>query len=477
MKKIVSVFTFLYALSGAGSLFPEQVVTTKKDDVDAFYGLRVGGVVSPSYGYRVRDSNAGVSNTNQDDRTGFSTPWTLLMISKEWKDTGITTEFWGELVRSSSISNGTKVDNGTKENPYTLGVRRANIQKSFETSDLKHNLIFGIQELPFVYTQWKGYWKWRYIDRSPTESLGFANAPADIGLSYLMTAGIFNMHLMMSNGEGYRDIQNASSSGYDANARFSFEGEVKENTKIGFHLFYRKGNAFGAAGSDCREGKTSCLPSDNNPSTRLVRDVRALQSDTIGAEFNIVAEEYLNIGLGAIARRQFRGFVYDSLSQGGAVKFDRDVYGKAAYFWIAGGTSLFQLIYRGEIGTGANGKMDAVQQTVKEPYNNFESPLVGIRNPALTGSPDPLFASKAHFVRHSVMLEYIYSSRVRFALGLVDLISYDAKGIQNKNYIDFTGESRTQKDYLAQQTGGSNAGIVQYADRNRQIFIRTTVEF
>ena len=477
MRKIISIFVFFGLPYYTTSLFSEEVVSTKKDDVDAFYGLRLGGVVSPSYGRRVRDSKTGNSNTSPDDRTGFSTPWTLIMLSKEWKETGITTELWGELLRASSISDGTKVDKGNKENPYTLGIRRANIQKSFESSSVKHNLIFGIQELPFVHTQWKGYWNWRYIDRSPTESLGFANAPADIGLSYLMTAGIFNMHLMVANGEGYREIQNTTSSGFDANARFSLEGEMNEKTKLGIHIYYRKGNAFGAAGSDCREGKSSCLPSDNNLSTRLVRDIRYQQSDTIGAEFNVVAEKNLNIGIGAMARRQFRGMTYDALSLGGAVKYERDLYGKAAYFWIAGGYSFIQGIYRGEIGTGANGKMDAVSGTRQEPYNRFDEPSAGTRNPLLTPNSEASFSSKAHFVSHSFLLEFIHSAKIRYAIGLSDLVSYDSKGVQNKNYVDITGETRTQKDYLAQQKGGTNQGITEYSDRNRQIFIRTTVEF
>ena len=76
--------------------------------------LKVGAVISPSFGYRLRDSSSGTSNARKDDRTGFSMPWTLFMISKEWEEKKVTVEFWGEILRSSQITTDTQADTGSK---------------------------------------------------------------------------------------------------------------------------------------------------------------------------------------------------------------------------------------------------------------------------------------------------------------------------------------------------------------------------
>lgn len=85
---------------------------------------------------------------------------------------------------------------------------------------------------------------------------------------------------MISNGEGYRETQNTNSSGMDISSRFSIEPMLGEKTRAGFHLFYRKENAFGFGGNECFEGKTNCLPNDLNPATSLSRQIQSLQSDT-----------------------------------------------------------------------------------------------------------------------------------------------------------------------------------------------------
>lgn len=86
MKNKQCILFYLFFLITVNSIFAEKVVTTKDDLPDAYFGLKVGAVVSPSFGYRLRDSSSGTSNAKKDDRTGFSMPWTLFMVSKEWED-------------------------------------------------------------------------------------------------------------------------------------------------------------------------------------------------------------------------------------------------------------------------------------------------------------------------------------------------------------------------------------------------------
>lgn len=52
------------------------------------------------------------------------------MISKTFEEIGIQTEFWGELIRNNQLTSDTRADTGTKQNPYVLNVRRANIKKT-----------------------------------------------------------------------------------------------------------------------------------------------------------------------------------------------------------------------------------------------------------------------------------------------------------------------------------------------------------
>ena len=102
-NKHFKLFYLLFIIT-ANTIYPEKIVTTKDDLPDAYFGLKVGAVVSPSFGYRLRDSSSGTSNAKKDDRTGFAMPWTLFMVSKEWEDKKVTVEFWGEILRSSVVT-------------------------------------------------------------------------------------------------------------------------------------------------------------------------------------------------------------------------------------------------------------------------------------------------------------------------------------------------------------------------------------
>lgn len=129
--RIFRIYVILLSIFfSARTVYAEQIVSAKKDEPDSYYGLDVKAVISPSYGARIRDGASGISNSNPNDRTGFSTPWTLLMISKTFEEIGIQTEFWGELIRNNQLTSNTRVDAGTKQNPYILNVRRASIKKT-----------------------------------------------------------------------------------------------------------------------------------------------------------------------------------------------------------------------------------------------------------------------------------------------------------------------------------------------------------
>jgi hypothetical protein len=113
-------------------IFSEKIITQKNDLPDSYFGLKMGAVVSPAFGFRLRDQSSGKSNSRKDDRTGFSMPWTLFMLSKDWDEKNISVEFWGEVLRASNFSSDTSFDSGPKSNPYTLNIRRANIKKTYK---------------------------------------------------------------------------------------------------------------------------------------------------------------------------------------------------------------------------------------------------------------------------------------------------------------------------------------------------------
>ncbi|WP_201029146.1 hypothetical protein [Leptospira weilii] len=462
----------------------EQVVTTKKNEPDSYYGLDVKAVISPSYGARIRDGASGISNSNPNDRTGFSTPWTLLMISKTFEEIGIQTELWGELIRNNQLTSDTRVDTGTKQNPYVLNVRRANIKKNWNTSSWgNYTLGFGIQELPHTYTQWNNYWRWRYIDRGPLESLGFASQPADIGLNAVGNWSIISSQLMISNGEGYRETQNTNSAGIDVSSRFSIEPQLGESGKAGFHLFYRRENAFGLGGNECFEGKTTCLPNDLNPTTALSKQTKSLQSDTTGLETNLIWNGPIkwNLGLGGFFKKQNSGEIRDRLQPFTTpIAFGKDGFGKASYVWLSIGIGNFHLLGRIERGTGNNGIVSVTDTIQREFLPGLSTSNVNLPTQVQNVLPETRangYSSKSSFRRVSVFFEWVINSRFRMAIGYIENKNYDTNGVGQRVYIDQLGSERTEKEYLSQWNGTGNLGIVSYSVLDRQVLLRTTIEF
>ncbi|URD69064.1 hypothetical protein [Leptospira borgpetersenii] len=477
---VILLLTFL----SVWTTHAEQVVTTKKDEPDSYYGLDVKAVISPSYGARIRDGASGISNSNPNDRTGFSTPWTLLMISKTFEEVRIQTELWGELIRNNQLTSDTRVDTGTKQNPYVLNVRRANIKKIWNTSSWgNYTLGFGIQELPHTYTQWSNYWRWRYIDRGPLESLGFASQPADIGLNAVGNWSIISSQFMVSNGEGYRETQNTNSAGMDVSSRFSVEPQLGESGKAGFHLFYRRENAFGSGGSECFEGKTTCLPNDLNPITALSKQIKSLQSDTTGLETNLIWNGPIkwNLGLGGFFKKQNSGEIRDRLQPFAApVAFGKDGFGKALYAWLSIGAGNFHLLGRIERGTGNNGVVGVTDTIQREFFPGLSTSNVNLPAQVRNILPETRtngYSSKSSFRRISVFFEWVVNPRFRMAIGYIENKNYDTNGVGQKVYIDQLGNERTEKEYLGQWNGSSNLGIVSYSSLDRQVLLRTTIEF
>ncbi|MCB1178968.1 MAG: hypothetical protein KDK36_15390, partial [Leptospiraceae bacterium] len=76
MGQFLSLFLFFLSVSFLSpfGLFSDEIITTKEDEPDAYYGLKLNSVITPTFGYRLRDSSSGVSNSMPNDRTGFSLP-------------------------------------------------------------------------------------------------------------------------------------------------------------------------------------------------------------------------------------------------------------------------------------------------------------------------------------------------------------------------------------------------------------------
>ncbi|TGK29042.1 hypothetical protein EHQ12_01025 [Leptospira gomenensis] len=490
MKTSNTLFISLLSLFLAQTMNAESIVTTKKDEPDAYYGLDIRGVISPSYGEKLNNDSTGTANTganpylNPNDRVGFSTPWTLLMISKTFQETGIQTELWGELVRNVQLTADTRVDGGTKQNPYVVSIRRASIKKTWETSYGNYTLNFGMQELPHTYTQWSNYWKWRYIDRGPLEALGFSPQPADIGLSATGKWSILSAQLMASNGEGYKESQNTNSAGMDVSSRLSVEPELGEKAKGGFHLFYRSENAFGAKKNECFEGKVNCLPNDLNPNTSLYKSNRSLQSDTAGSEVNFIWNGTVkwNFGLGAFFKRQYGSELRDRFQPVSApLAYGKDRFGRGAYAWFSAGIGDFSLLGRIERGTGSNGIVGTTETQQNEFIPGMGVPISNETIPAPIRSTFPEtanggYSSKSSFRRISVFMEWIVIPQFKMALGYVENKNYDSNGIAQNVYIDLNGNERTEKEYMNQFNVGG-PGIVSFSSLDRQIILKTTIEF
>jgi len=464
-KKLSIVLIFF----ASSILVADEVITSKKDEPDGYYGLKLGAIVTPTFGYRVRDKASGVSDTTQSDKTGFSMPWTMVTISKEWENTGIKVEFWGEVLKSNAISADTSADNGTKSNPYLFAIRRANIQKTWEFGTFSHRITFGMQELPHMHSVWGGYYDWRYMEKSPLESFGFSADPVDLGFSYLAKWKSLSAHLAVVNGEGYRSLQNANGSGYDTIARFSWEQSWLDSLKTGVHFLSRSGNAFGYAGNDCLEGKTKCLPSDNNASTRLRGDIRLSQDQTYAMETNLIWREYVNFGLGGMFKKKFGGAYSDTLAPTQFPKYVNETIGRGAYVWLGLGTKLIRWVFRGEIGNG--GPAPGIRTT----ESNIQEPWARLSD--LNTLKLPTYSDKSYYVSKQVYWEYFVSESTRLGIGYLETKSYDSKGAPNKYYIDALSTERTAVEYQSQFTTPTVPNISEYGKLERNVFVKANLIF
>jgi hypothetical protein len=470
---LVKILLSLILIVNSNSIFSESIVTQKSDEPDGFYGLKIGGVVSPSFGYKIRDSSSGISDSKSNDQTGFSLPWTLLTINKEWEASGWELELWTEVIRSSVYSNDTSTNSGTKSDPYTLGIRRGNVKKKISSGEFKNSFIFGMQENPHTFTQWNGSWDWRYLDRSPMESLGFFGAPVDLGASWIGEYSILNMQLGVVNGEGYRAVQNSGSTGYDGYARISFLPKI-EFWNLGFHFIGRTKNWLGLSGNECLEGKSNCVLDDKNPLTKKEKDLRSRKGETIGLEFTLDQIEFLHFGIGAMGRRDYGGETRDRLRQDQFVIYGRDTFGYAKYTWLGIGWESIWFIIRGEKGTGNGGLMEANFEKRTEPNQRFE------KVDSTSSNSDPseiLYSSLAHFQRKSIYLEYRVDSNLRIGLGYSHLINFNYRGERDRTFIDTQGDEKTLKQYEDQFRFNSNAGIVAYSFVDERVFLRASFIF
>ncbi|WCL48365.1 hypothetical protein [Leptospira sp. GIMC2001] len=449
-------------------IFSERIVTQKDEEPDDYYGLKIGGVITPSFGYRTRDASSGYSDTSPNDQTGFSLPWTLLTINKEWEELGLEAELWTEVIRSSSFSNDTVTNQGNKADPYTLGIRRGNIKKKYNAFGFNQKIIFGIQEMPSTFTQWNGSWDWRYMDRSPTESLGFFNAPADLGLSWIGEISILNLQLGLANGEGYRSVQNVESSGVDGYARISVSPTI-EDWKFGLHAIARSKNLVGLAGNECLERRSNCMVDDNNPNTFLEKDLRSRKGETAGFELTVDHNQYLHFGAGYIWRRDYEGSVRDRLNSTSPVIYNRDRFGHAIYSWLGFGFNDFWIVFRGEKGTGRNGILNAN-------FSDKDEVSYRLNNPN-DFNPENIYSSKEEFIKRSIIVEYRIAENFRFGLGGSITTNFNPRGERERIYIDPIGETRSQNEYESQFTRNTNLGIVSYSKREERLFIRASFIF
>lgn len=310
------------------------------------------------------------------------------------------------------------------------------------------------------------------------ESLGFAPQPADIGLNAVGIWSIVSSQLMVSNGEGYRETQNTNSAGLDVSSRFSIEPQLGENGKAGFHIFYRRENAFGSGGNECFEGKTTCLPNDLNPTTALSKQTKSLRSDTAGLETNLIWNGSIkwNLGLGGFFKKQNSGEIRDRLQPFTApLVFGKDGSGKALYAWLSVGVGNFHVLGRMERGTGNNGVVGVTETIQKEFLPGFPTSLAPQIQNILPETRTNGYSSKSSFRRISVFFEWIVNPRFRMAIGYIENKNYDTNGVGQKAYIDQLGNERTEKEYLSQWTG--NLGIVSHSVLDRQVLLRTTIEF
>ncbi|GBF51480.1 hypothetical protein LPTSP4_30180 [Leptospira ryugenii] len=450
-------------------LWSEEVITTKKDQPDGYFGVKLGAIVTPTFGYRVRDKASGVSDTSQSDRTGFSMPWTLFMVSKEWEDTGFKVEFWGEVLKANQISADTNADNQSRSNPHIFAIRRANVQKIWTIGSFQHTIIFGMQELPHMHSVWAGFYDWRYMDRSPLESLGFSPDPVDLGLSYLFKWKTISLHTAFVNGEGYRSLQNANNSGYDSVTRLSWENTWLGSLKTGLHFLSRRGNFAGYSGTECFEGRTRCLPSDNNPATQLRGNVRLSQSETHAVEINMIWREYINLGIGGMFRKRYAGEVYDQVNPYLTLSRTPEFTGRGAYAWLGIGNSWLRIVFRGEIANGGpNAGLRTTESNLQEPW---------VRLVTINQIKEPVYSDKSYYRNHQVYLEYIQSESIRMGIGYSETRAFDQNGAPLKTYVDQFSNERSLQEYRSQFTNPSPALVSEYGRLDRNLFLKANLIF
>lgn len=462
-KKLYFCFLFFFA----SSLLSEEVVTTKKDEPDGYYGLKLGAIVTPTFSYRIRDKASGTTDLSPSDRSGFSLPWTLFFVSKQWEETGVKVEFWGEILRGDAISQNTATDGGNKSNPYIFAIRRANVSKTWSFSSTKHTLQFGMFELPHMFSVWSGYYDWRYIDRSPLESLGFAKDPVDLGLNYIGSWRSLSLQLATVNGEGYRSVQNVSGTGFDGIVKLSWEEKWTDSFKTGLHLLGRRANAFGNAGDECREGRTNCLLSDNNPNTRKRGSLSLSMENVWAIEANVIYREYINFGIGGLAKKKLGGEIRDLNQPFAFAEKIPERIGRGGYLWLGLGNKTLRVVFRGEIGTG--GPTPGVRETEtteQEPWVRFKDPRVA-----------DIYSDKSYYVQRQIFGEWFAMGETRLAIGYGETRSFDRRGEPNKWYVDSFGEVRNRVQYEAEIQSPTQNPISVYGRLDRSLIFKATTVF
>jgi len=461
-SRIVIVFSFfIYPVLG------EEVVTTKKEEPDGYYGLNLGAIITPTASIRIRDKASGANELSPSDKSGFSMPWTMFSISKEWEDLGIKAEFWGEILRNDSLTNDTSVGTGNKSNPYVFLVRRANLAKTFELGTTKHQIQFGMFELPHMFSVWSGNYDWRYFDKSPLESLGFAKDPVDLGINYIGKWRSFTLQTAVVNGDGYREVQNTTNTGYDVIGKIGWDPSWTENLKTGIHLLGRASNAFGYASDECREGRTKCLLDDGNPNTKRQGPVSLNQEQVIAIESHLLWKDTINMGLGGMFKKHLGGKIVDRMAPYQQGTIIPESTGRGAYLWLGIGNGTLRLVTRGEIATGGpNPGLRTTETVEREPWVRFQP-----------GSTEPRYSDQSYYISKQIFGEWLFSPSTRFAIGYMEVRSYDTKGEPNKWYVDSTGESSNRVEYIGQFSKPTTFPISEYGRLDRNIVLKATTSF
>lgn len=458
------LLTFLFLIY---PLLSEEVITTKKEEPDGYYGLKLGAIITPTASIRIRDKASNTTDLSPSDKSGFSMPWTLFSISKEWDEMGIKAEFWGEILRNDALTNDTQAGTGNKSNPYVFLVRRANLTKSFELGNSKHQIQFGMFELPHMFSVWSGNYDWRYFDKSPLESLGFARDPVDLGINYMFRWKSFSVQTAVVNGEGYRSVQNTTNTGYDVMGKIGWDPTWSDHLKTGIHLLGRASNAFGYASDECREGRTKCLPEDGNPNTRRQGPVSLNQEQVVALESHLLWKETINLGLGGMFKKQLGGTIVDRMNPNQAGTMIPESTGRGAYVWLGIGNGIIRLVARGEMATGGpNPGLVATETVEREPWVRFQP-----------GSLEPRYSDQSYYRLRQLFAEWIFTPTTRFALGYTEVRSFDTKGDPNKWYVDSTGDASNRVEYIEQFSKPVTFPISEYGRLDRSLVLKATASF